>query len=169
MNKLLLLLSFLSIHTASAKMIHETVYTYVGKQEQAALRSGFVVSKYYDVTLNKDPKNTAFVYNLRKDIKNEDFNNGIYTATGFTLNPTLSSKLAMSLRPQFKQVGEYKLNGETVSFAGEILLDDTKVGTVNYEFNLYSLKLRRIYNPKVTRDIESIADGFKVMEHREIP
>ena len=143
----------------------ETIYS--GKLDQAKLQSSLLVSKYYEVKLHQD-RSSSFLYDLKPGLKNEDFNTGIYKATAFTLLPSISSKLAMSLKIDFTQIGEFKIEGETISFEGDLSIDKTKIGSVKYEFNLYALPIRRVYNPKVTRTMENTKEGFIIVENREV-
>jgi hypothetical protein len=149
----------------SAKMIKETIYT--GKLDQEKILSSLIVSKFYEAKISRDNE-SSFQYDLRSGLKLETFQAGIYKATAFNLLPTISSKLAMSLRTKFSQLGEFKIDGEKISFEGELVIDDTKIGNVKYEFNLYDLPIRRIYNPKVSRTLENTKDGFIIVENREI-
>lgn len=151
---------------ASAKMIKETIYT--GKLDKEKILSTLIVSKFYEAKINHEGAG-SFQYNVKPDLKLEDFHAGYYKTTGFTLTPTISSKIAMSLRSKFVQVGEFKIKDETISFEGNLMVDDTKIGTMNYEFNMYDLPIRRIYNPKVSRTMENTKDGFIIVENREIP
>ena len=63
---------------------------------------------------------------------------------------------------------ELKLIGEMISFEGDLSIDQQKIGTLKYEFNMYELPIKRIYNPKVTRGLENTNDGFIIVEYREI-
>jgi hypothetical protein len=146
-------------------MIKETIYT--GKLDQDKIKSSLIVSKFYAVRLNKDNSPT-FQYDLKPDLKNEDLKAGIYHTTAFSLTPTLSSKQVMSLKTIFTQIGEFKIEGETISFEGDLSIDETKIGNLKYQFNMYDLPIRRVYNPKVTRTMENIKDGFIIVENREI-
>ncbi len=165
MNTFLMLISVLCTNPVSAKMIKETIYT--GKLDQAKLNTTLIVSKFYAVRLNED-KSPSFVYDLRSELKNEDLQVGYYKATAFSMIPSISSKLAISLKTIFTQIGEFKIDGETISFEGELAIDKTKIGSIKYEFNMYDLPIRRIYNPKVTRTMENTKDGFIIVENREI-
>lgn len=167
MNKFLTITALLITIPAavSAKMIKETIYT--GKLDKEKILSTLIVSKFYEAKLNREGAG-SFQYDVRPDLKLEDFHAGYYKTTGFTLIPSISSKLAMSLRSKFTQIGEFKIKGETISFEGELMIDDTKIGTIKYEFNMYDLPIRRVYNPKVTRTLENTKDGFIIVENREI-
>ncbi len=156
--------SFSSASFAS-KMIKETIYT--GKLDQEKLKSSLIVSKFYAVRINED-NTPSFQYDLRPGLKNEDFQAGIYKATTFKLLPSISSQLAMSLKTDFTQIGGFKIKGEIISFEGTLNIDQTKIGTIKYEFNMHDLPIRRIYNPKVTRTMENTKDGFIIVENREI-
>ncbi len=160
-----LLLSIL-ITPAVARTVREVIHQ--GKIDPSVFRSKMVVSNFYQVGLEKE-KDPSFEYKLKPGLSNESFKAGIYTAKEFSLNPTINSKLAMALRVDFRQKGPVRVSNNKAQFEGELSIEGTPIGSARYEFDLYDLPIRKVYNPKVQQQLEATPDGYEVVEVREIP
>jgi hypothetical protein len=139
-----------------------------GRVDASVFKASMVVSKFYEVGLEKE-KNPSFQYKLKSGLSNLNFSAGIYKATGFSLSPTINSKMAMALRVDFRQKSQVRVSNNKGQFEGELSIEGTPIGTARYEFDLYDLPIRKVYNPKVQQQLEATSDGFEVVEIREIP
>ena len=167
MKKLLIIAAFLSLSTSSfaSKIIKETIYK--GKLDQENLNSLLLVSKFYDVKIIKTTTN-SFQYDLKTNLKNEDFNSEYYKASSFSLLPSINSKTSLPLKISFIKKGDFQIVGEKISVEGDLNIEESKIGNIKYEFNMYDLPIRRINNPKVSRTLENTKEGFIIVENREI-
>lgn len=167
MKNLLVLTAFFAFLplSATAKMTKTAIYN--GKVDAAKINRVLTVAKLYATTINKE-KGDPFRYDLRTSLSNEDLNAGIYKTTEYKFLPVMLSKQPITLKSDFKQVGQFKFEGETISFDGELWVEGKKIGTIGYRFNMYDLPIGRVYNPKVSRTLENTAEGFSVIENREI-
>jgi len=150
---------------SQARTVKEVIYQ--GKVDPNSFRDQMIVSRFYEVGLQKE-NDPSFQYKLRQGLNHQAFNGGIYRNSGFTLAPSINSKLAMALRVNLKQTGPIRIQGEKGMFDTELSIENTKIGSARFEFDLYSLPIRRVYNPKVKQLLESTGEGYSVVEIREI-
>jgi hypothetical protein len=163
------LIAVLTVAFASlsdARTVREVVYR--GKVDPNLFRSAMIVSNFYEVGLEKE-KNPSFQYKLKSGLSNQNFSAANFKATSFSLVPSINSKLAMALRVEINPKGSVRVAGDKGQFESELSIDGTRIGSVRYEFDLYSLPFQRVYNPKVKQQLEADGNGFQVVEIRELP
>lgn len=142
---------------------------YRGQIDQTLIGNALYLSKFYSVSLKSDA-GSAFQYALKPGIKTEQLNAGIYKATSFKFDPTISTGSSLPHRFKFKMSGSCVVSDQIISFEGELLSDQKSIGKVKYEFNLFQLPVQKNYNPKVQQAAEcSAPDRIEVVEIRTTP
>lgn len=169
MKKIILItMLFLTYHADSfATLSKEVIYR--GQIDTNAISSPLYLSKFYSVSLKSDSGST-FQYSLIPGIQASQFSAGIYKAVSFTLAPSISASSTLPHRINFNLVGPCMVNGETVSFEGELKSDQKNIGKVKFEFNMFQLPIKKNYNPNVKQSVECMTPNrIEVVETRNTP
>jgi hypothetical protein len=167
MKKTVLISTLLIVINLAAQATQTREVTYRGQIDTNIISSQLYLSKFYTVSLKSD-SGSAFQYSLISGIQPSQFNSGIYKTTSFNLAPTISASSTLPHRMNFNLSAPCVVNGESVSFEGEIKSEQKSIGKVKFEFNMYQLPIKKNYNPKVKQTVEcSAPHRIEVIETRD--